>query len=189
MRKVLLTVLVSVGVMLSAQAQTFSKGDFVFNATIGLGSSLYSGSGYKTTVPPIAVSLEHCFFDNLFDENSSIGIGGYAGYTAAKNTYTVSGWGEYGYKYTSFLIGARGVFHYQFVDRLDTYAGVGLGWNIVSSSTFGNFPSGGKYSASDSGLYSDFFIGARWYFTDSFAVVGEVGYGVAYLNLGVSLKF
>ncbi len=40
-----------------------------------------------------------------------------------------------------------------------------------------------------SGLVSSFFIGGRYYFSDSMAAMLELGYGVAYLNLGVAFKF
>ena len=32
------------------------------------------------------------------------------------------------------------------------------------------------------------FVGARYYFTDKLAGMAELGYGITYLNLGVSLK-
>ena len=45
------------------------------------------------------------------------------------------------------------------------------------------------FNASSSGLSIAWFAGARYYFSDNFAVMAEIGYGVAYLNLGIALKF
>ncbi|MBK6347236.1 MAG: hypothetical protein IPF68_15140 [Bacteroidales bacterium] len=95
---------------------------------------------------------------------------------------------EYYVKYTYIVIGARGTFHYPLVDKLDTYGGVMLGYTIVSNST--NLPSTfGTYSYTANSFTPSFFVGGRYYFTDNFAAMAELSYGVALLNLGVALKF
>ena len=121
--------------------------------------------------------------DNLFDEKSSIGVGGYMGYTSAKWEYY-----DWGYKYSDIIIGVRGAFHYQLVDKMDTYTGLLIGYDIVSAKEFGT-SSGYDYSSSASGLTWSYFLGARYYFTDNIGAMAEVGFGIAYLNLGVTLKF
>lgn len=35
-------------------------------------------------IPPLSASFEYCVKDNLFDENSSLGIGGYLAYSSSK---------------------------------------------------------------------------------------------------------
>ena len=122
--------------------------------------------------------------DELFDEKSSLGIGGYIGYSGAKWEY--SGWG---WKYTNFVIGARGVGHYQLFDKFDTYTGLMLGYDIVNSKEIGTIPGMGGYSASGSSFIWAWFAGGRYYFTDSFGAMAELGYGISYLTLGVSYKF
>src|SRR3546814_17875655 len=60
------------------QEQTFQHQDQVVALGIGLGGNLYSGgygSGFSRT-PAISLTYENCVKDNLFDENSSLGIGG-----------------------------------------------------------------------------------------------------------------
>ncbi len=165
----------------------FKKGDMVVNVGIGLGNTVRSESYLKTTVPPISASFEYCVKDNLFDDKSSLGIGGYVGYFSQKykDSYTGGYWGSnLDLKYSDFIIGARGVLHYQFVEKLDTYAGVALGYDIVSAS--GSY---GDFSASSSALTAGVFAGARYYFTNSFAVNAELGYDISILTLGVSFKF
>ncbi|MDX9727467.1 MAG: hypothetical protein RBT38_13890 [Bacteroidales bacterium] len=167
-----------------AQAQnTFNKGDKVFNAGIGIGSNYYTGSYYTSKIPPVSASFEVGIKDNLFDEKSSIGVGGYAGFSGARWEYY-----DWGYKYTNIVLGVRGAFHYQLVDKLDTYTGLLLGFNVVSAKEFGTIGSGIDYSASTSGVAWSWYLGARYYFNEKFGLMGELGYGISYLTLGVSIK-
>jgi hypothetical protein len=177
----LLVFVVLATVSVTAQ-NTFNKKDKVLNLGLGIGSTLYSGSGYTNKFPPVSASLEFCVKDQLFDEKSSLGIGGYVGYTSAKWEY--SGWG---WKYSSIIIGPRGSLHYQLIDKLDTYTGLMLGYNVVSSKSFGS-GDWGNYGASGSGLAYSWFVGGRYYFNEKFAAMLELGYGIAYLNLGVAIK-
>ena len=187
MKKLLLFLLVVVFSLtqLFAQESTFKQGDKVLNLGIGFGSTFYSGTGYKAGVPPISASLEFGVKDGVLDKGS-IGIGGYLGYSSHKWDYLSSGWG---WKYTNIIIGVRGVFHYPLVDKLDTYTGLLLGYNIATSKEYGNAIPGYNYSASSGGVAYSWFIGGRYYFSDSFAGMLELGYGITYLNLGVALKF
>ncbi|MDR1129358.1 MAG: porin family protein [Prevotellaceae bacterium] len=159
-----------------AQNRVFAKHDKVVNASLGLFNTIHSGSEWKTTFPPISLSGEYGIVDNLINGKASIGAGLYVGYTGMKyDNHTAS----LSYKSSHFILGARGAFHYQFVDRLDTYAGLILGYDIVGGNR--------THDASESvwGLY----IGARYYFTDRFAVMAEIGHRVSLLNIGVAFKF
>ena len=166
---------------LVAQEPTFVKGDKALNLGIGLGSTLYSGTYYKSQVPPVSVSLEFGIVDNIL-EKGVIGVGPYLGYSSYKYEYITSGW-----KYSNMILGVRGNFHYPLVEKLDTYTGLLLGYNIVSSKWIGTGTE--DYSASSSGIAWSWFVGARYYFSETFAAMAELGYGIAYLNLGVALKF
>ena len=129
-----LLIVFTCGAFISMQAQNiFSKGDKAINVGIGLGS-YYGGTGYKSSIPPISASFEQGVVDCLLDGKASIGVGGYLAYSA-NNWDTAIANSTYGYKYTYFILGARGVFHYQFVDKLDTYTGLMLGYNVVGSKT------------------------------------------------------
>jgi hypothetical protein len=187
LRNILLAIILCAG-MASTNAQNFKVGEQVVNATIGLGSTIYSGSGYSSSVPPIAISYEKGFKDGILDEGV-IGIGGYLGYTSAKweTSWLGSAWG---YKYSSIIIGARGSLHYPVIKepKLDTYAGLLLGYNIVSASSYGN-GLGAGYTATGSGVAFSIYLGGKYYFTDQLAGLIELGYGIAYLNLGVGYKF
>ena len=164
------------------QSNAFNKGDKVVNLAIGLGNRLYSGSTYSSVTPAISGSYEVGVKDNLFDANSSLGLGAYLGYTGAKYTYGPG----YGFKYNDIVIGARGALHYQFIDKLDTYGGLMLGYDIVSSKTFGSGVYNGNATAS--GFQFALYLGGRYYFTDRLAGLVELGYAIAYVNIGVAIK-
>ncbi len=179
----LLFVLVSfLLVELPAQDPAFVKGEKVLNLTLGLGNNLYSGTYYKNQIPPLSASMEIGVVDEIA-EKGVIGVGPYLGYSSFKYEYSNWGW-----KYSNLIIGARGNFHYPLVDKLDTYTGLLLGYNIASSKEFGSSNQGQEYSYSAGGITWAGYIGGRYYFKDNFAVMAELGYGIAYLNVGVALK-
>jgi hypothetical protein len=133
MKKLLLLFLVGLFSLsqLVAQQSTFEKGSKVLNLGIGFGSTLYTGSYYKIGVPPISASLEVGVADGILDKGS-IGIGGYLGFSSHRYSYSYIGYTD-SWSYSNFIIGARGAFHYPFVDKLDTYTGLLLGFNIASA--------------------------------------------------------
>ena len=180
-----LLVLAILSIHLAGKAQPFLPGDHVVNVGIGIGSTWYSGSGYNTSFPPLSGTYEY----GITELGPGIlGIGGYLGFSSYKweDSYTGT---TYGWKYSSTIIGARGNYHYNFYEKLDTYAGLMLGFNIVSSKATGDWPSQYTSSASSSSFAWSIYVGGRWYFTDSFAAFLELGYGITWLNIGVAFKF
>ena len=182
MRKFYLSVVVCLLAVAYSSAQSaFEKGSNVVNLGVGFGGNLYSGSLYRgsgySRLPYVSLSFERCIIDNLFDDKSAIGVGGLVGFTSAKmKDYWTS---------TDIAIGARGAFHYQFVDKLDTYAGVMIGYNINTWKWKGS----GSGSTGSSGLTWSTFVGARYYLTDAIGVFAEVGWGYTVLNAGLAFKF
>ena len=158
----------------SAQEEAFNKGDRVVQLGVGLGN-YFDRPGYKTKVPPVSGSFEVGILD-LLDGKGAIGVGGYLAYTSfgtkGIDKFTVS----------DLIIGPRGTFHYQFVEKLDTYAGLMLGYDIVSYSHTDSNLSGSEF-------ISSFYVGARYYLADKIAVFGEFGYGIAPMEFGISYKF
>ena len=175
-KKVFLAALALIGSVSLANAQeVFHKGTTAINAGIGLGS-YYSG----ITIPPLSVSLDYGVADNLINgNNGSISVGGFAGYTASSHTY-----GAYKSTFSYIALGGRGAFHYQFAPKLDTYAGLMLGYHIASySSNINGYP-----GISGSGIDLGVLLGARYFFTDHVGMFTELGYSVPYWNLGVTFK-
>lgn len=182
-----LAAIAAVGITsVQANAQeVFHKGNNTVTASVG-----FLGALGSLRVPPIQLSYEHCILDNLIEgKNGSIGIGGTAGYyaTGVKESYG-STWSNAG------LLGGRGSFHYQFVDKLDTYAGLFLGVTMVSTSTKVTVDDKVSSNISTSSATEARFgwgahIGARYYFTPQFAANLELGYGISAINVGVTYRF
>jgi hypothetical protein len=85
-------------------------------------------------------------------------------------------------------IGVTANYHFKLDEpKIDPFVGLGLGYNVVScsySSTFGNSGDCG-YS---SGIYVIARAGARYFFSPSMALYGDVGAGGATLNVGLMFK-
>lgn len=188
MKKLLLIVFALATLGVSAQTNMFAKGDKSIGFAVGIGSAAYG----KMVVPPISVSYEQGILDGLF-EKGVLGVGGYLGVSTSKWEYndifdpTAPG---YGYKYTYTIVGVTGTFHYPFIDKLDTYTTVLLGYTIGTSKFFSddNVPDPGNTN-SVSGIAYSGMIGAKYYFTDNLAAMVELGYGIAFLNIGLVYKF
>lgn len=121
---------------------TFNKGDMVFNAGIGIGSTLYSGRLYSSTLPAISLSGEYGIEEDFLTEDLTLGVGGYIGIAGSKYETRSFNGERYGWRYTYTIIGARAAVHYPVVEKLDAYGGVMLGLNIVSFKEIGDTPTG-----------------------------------------------
>ena len=169
----------------------FEVGDNVLNLGIGLGSTLlggYTGNNFSQT-PAIGLSFEHGTWE-LGD--GTVSLGGYLGYKAFKNDYSYGGYSET-WKWTYTIIGIRGAYHFPLDnEKLDLYLGAMLSYNIVNFKYTNNDPyynSAFDYSAGyGSGVGFTGFGGIRYYISDKFGLNAELGYGIAYLTLGVSFK-
>ena len=172
-KKVLAAALLFAGMAGAAQAQeVFGKGDKALNIGIGLGSTI---SG--TTIPPITASLDFGVADRLINgNNGSISVGGLVGYAGSYNDYATVHYA---------IVGARGAFHYQFVDKLDTYAGLLLGYRHARVN-WKNDIINGSVGASEIALGG--YLGARYFFTPKIGAFAELGYSIAYANVGVTFK-
>lgn len=166
---------------ISVKAQTFENGSLVGNAGLGFGWYGYGYGSGVTETPFLSVSLEKGFKD-IPSINSVISLGGLLGYKHGS-------WEGYGVdgSYNDIIIAARGAIHADIfkVEKLDTYGGVILGVRMHNE----DFPYVTYVDDDFTHLLTGIFVGTRYYFTDKFAVYGELGAGTGYLNLGVSYKF
>jgi len=175
-KKVFLAALALIGSVSLANAQeVFHKGTTAINAGVGLGS-YYSG----LALPPLSVSLDYGVTGNMINgNNGSISVGGFVGYAAS----SYSGWIADKVNVSYAILGARGAFHYQFAPKLDTYAGLMVSYDIVSSNydAFAIYIKGSRVDWS-------IFLGCRYFFTEKIGAFAELGYGFYNLNLGVTFK-
>lgn len=153
--------------------QSFEKGDKLLNLGIGIGSQFVAAGG-SGGIPPVGLSFE-------VGINNKISIGAYGGYASTKVDVFVAEW-----TYTYIVAAARGSYHFDVgVEKLDPYAGVILGYNIASASTTANNMPEPKVGGPIYGAHA----GARYLFTPGMGVFAEVGYGIAWLNAGLTFKF
>ncbi len=147
---------------ISAQSPAFRKGDKVLSFTAGVPYV----STYNSVMPPLIAGLEFGIVDGIL-ETGAVGIGVYFGFQSFTH-------------FSNVLIGTRGAFHYTFFKNLDTYAGISVGWRIGMAEDGYNSWNGFSHGE---------FIGARYYFTKSFALTAELGYGISSITGGVAFKF
>ncbi len=167
MKKITLLFLAMLIVPAIAMAQYPGKGTIDINAGIGLGHS-FSGSGGI----PINVAVDYGY-------NDDVSIGGYLGYLGNSEDFGTGTW-----KYSNLVIGARGTYHKQFVDDIDTYGGFILGYNVASAEWDGP----GANSASVGGIIYQGFVGGRYHFTENLGAYGELGFGIAIIQFGVTYR-
>jgi hypothetical protein len=120
------------------------------------------GIGLEAWRLPLSLSYEVGILDGIA-EKGSIGVGGYVG--GSLNWYT------YNDRF-SLLLGGRGAFHYPLIEKLDTYIGLSLGID----SWYAHY------------LRLGGFIGARYELGQKFNVFGELGSGLGYVTVGISVK-
>ena len=151
------------------------EGDIMISLGVGLSPSFYSGSGYESSLPPLELTGEYRL-------NENIGVGAFLGYASAE--YRQAG---FGFDYNYILGGVLGNYHFVNKENLDVYAGAKLGYVSISSEAVGT---AGLFTASSeaSGLLYGGQVGARYWFSDKFGVNAEVGYGVALVKAGLTLK-
>ncbi len=167
--------------------QIFKVGDKDLNLTIGVGTPWVLKNHYHTVLPPVAVSLDYGFRDDLGP--GVLSIGGMAGATTYRDSRTSIGWhNDYGYKSTTAIVALRGTYHYEFIKKLDTYGGVHIGMRFESWNQYGDFPL--VYEPQDFGVYPVFslFAGAKYYFNEQIAAMVEVGFSIAFINAGICVK-
>ncbi|NET36775.1 MAG: porin family protein [Cyanothece sp. SIO1E1] len=157
----------------------FSKGQWDVNAGIGLIRTFYGS--HRGVVPPVSVSAELGVTDN-------ISVGGYIGYTSTKD--------RFGFlddfdvvKYSFVIIGARGSYHFNVWDKMDTYGGLMLGYAVASAKWDSTNPYLNDASFAASGLSLSAYIGGRYDINENIGAFAEIGYGISVLTIGATMKF
>ena len=183
MKKRSILILASLAIALFSFYQTngqskFEKGSVVINPGIGLGY-WYGGSGFAAG---FAVNAE---FSCILDD---IAIGPYLAITRRSYDYAI---GNDDYTYTFIDVGVRGTYHFGRLlkvkdDKFDPYAGAFVGFVATSDNADDIY--GDYYDNYGSRAQGGIYAGARWFFSDTFAVFGEVGVGMYPILGGVTIK-
>lgn len=122
----------------------FKKGDTFITPQIGLN---------KYAIP-FGANFEYAITEN-------IGVGG---------TVMVWLWSDFGYKQSLIVPSVDASYHFTMleVDKLDLFAGVGLGYAIYSS----------DFGTGTSGIYIDPFVAGRYWFSDKMGVSLRLNIGL-----------
>jgi hypothetical protein len=162
----------------------------IINLGLGVGS-FYGFDSYAfrnsstSSIPPVSISV-----DFPSSKTDGLTFGGYFGYTSSKVTLRSDFFGDYGWRSSYFILGGRATYAYNLFNSQKTipYGSVMLGYNVAKSSYFGDDTFNDGSSAAEGGFTYSGAIGLRHMFNPKTGAFGELGYGIAYLTLGVSLK-
>lgn len=187
MKKILLTAIFLFITITSLYSQkSFEEDHNVVGLSIGYGNTLHTGSELKMKVLPVMASFEACLKDDLFDANSSLGIGGFMSYSSQTFDKNKIKNKNSSLKYTDVTFGARVNLHYSFARKLDTYVGAFVGYDLVSVKAL--YLDEGYKPDSNTIIYGAY-VGARYYFFRDFAITAEAGYNISYINAGLACRF
>ena len=179
MKKITFSILMVLGFLVGTQSfaqYSPDKGSKLLNAGVGLGG--YGlGIGYSSGIS-LGASLE-------FGVIKNITVGGFVDYR--RLSYTGFN-GLAGDGITYFYVGARGSYHFNELlslsdDKMDAYAGIGLGYLGVSGSYYAG------YGGSSGTIFVPIHLGFRYFFSEKIGGFAEVGTSVAPVKLGVTFKF
>jgi hypothetical protein len=191
MKKVFSLWALSLFFVITGNAQNMEVGSNMLNLGVGVGGYYNAYSSYTSQTPAIGISFDHGFKQV---GPGIITLGGYLGYKQLvnKNNY-YDGANAYYYKWTwtYLIIGFRSTYQYKVSDKFDIYGGLLLSLNNDKFTHTSNDPSYNNHVYNYGGTNVGFSIfgGAHYLFSNKFGAFGEIGYGVSYLTLGLSLKF
>ncbi len=205
MRKInfyLLLVSLFLGTSAYAQDYATTKGDMLVDFGVGIGRAYgyydsyndgyNNNNGYRWNgnnhiiIPTISMVIQKAFWDDIT-------IGGFAAFNLYGDNYSQSGpnyYQEWKTRETSFMIGARGEYHFnRLIDldsRFDLYAGAMAGVRIWGAK-WERHDSNGDYSSNANGAdpLAGIFGGFRYYFSNNLSVYGEAGWAVNNLRAGL----
>ncbi|MDR3356398.1 MAG: hypothetical protein LBO04_04340 [Spirochaetaceae bacterium] len=144
---------------------------------------------YKMSLPPISFSAEYV----LAKAKIPLSVGAYFGITGYNEKLTAYS----SYKGTLAGFGAKASYHFNFLQNLDPYVSLTLGWLVysqeVKTTVSGYGMSADKTVTTENDLSTFFYgfnLGTRYFFTENIGAYVELGYSaVSVLSAGLSLKF
>jgi hypothetical protein len=189
MKKLIVALILVMALGATSFSQVFEKGSQAINAGLGFGNTAYWGSYYSGFFPSISASYEYGIVEIPMGSTLTgvVSAGGYMGWSTSHYDYD---WDDIYYRYTNFIIAARGNYHFIFHDKIDTYAGVWFGVDIVTGNWHGDgsYPDDDDWDMADTGPTGGAYVGARYYWSDNWAAYAELGYLISIFNVGVTYK-
>jgi len=158
----------------------------------GIGIPATTNQNYSSRSPAFTAIYEYGFTEKI-----GIGyIGGGALLSFSNSKYeeqNVNTTHENSYNYI--LMGPRAAYHFDMVEltnnrawsNIDVYGGAFLGMKFQRHKYTDN-TNNNKVKSNSSSLATDIFGGIRYGFNDKIGAFAELGFGVAYLNLGINIR-
>ena len=157
------------------------ENQFIVNVGAGINSNMFKG--YTSVFPPIEVSVEYTKKIWVLP----FGFGGFFAYDGYLDKWTQNSV-EYAVAENNLYFGGLIKYHAQLpVENLDVYARTYLGAKVNMLESVNNLEDK-KSEPPKTYFYSEWGLGATWYFSDFFGVNVELGYPTI-IKAGVSLKF
>ena len=149
--------------------------------SLGVGFGGYGNSYTTGNTPAVIAKYEQGIINDLGPGNLS--VGGILAFQKGDFDFVSSRTG-----YTYFTLGGRASYHPHFVksDKMDFYAGLGLGYYSVSASTNTEF---GAYGVTASAVALNAHIGFRYDINTQWGAWAELGSEISVLALGASYNF
>ena len=165
----------------NSSAQDFVKGGNYVSVGYGVDAGGLPGNFSGLGLGPVSATYERGVTDII--GIGRIGAGGGIAFSHYSYKTNSAIWLEY--KTNRITPFVRATYHFEFdIEKMDVYAGVGVGVNIDSERQKSNGVSSTK------ALPAHLIVaGIRYYFSDFFGVYFEVGDGIANVNGGIVLSF
>jgi hypothetical protein len=188
MKKIILTVCL-LGMFGAVHAQAFRNGEN--RASFGVGFGWINNSRVSTSVnlPSLNALVERSIIP--FKDIGFISIGAqfglHHGYHNNKALLYDQSWTEI------YFVPRAALYFHEFFDEddfpknIDLYAGIGLGFNHVSHKRSEN-ARGLDYHGGFKPVLN-VFAGARYYFKPHASAFAELGYGLSFLNVGLTIRY
>lgn len=184
---------------LDRELYSIKKGDLIINPWYGLGTiNLFPGSDTLENFKSLYLRPMGVFAEYMFTDEIGIGIDfiyNRQGFSAS-DPNNIDGMGNlvtynYNYKAERTRIHLRFNYHFAKDENFDAYLGIGAGNNSRKNSFTSNDP----YVTDvldDTELLPfsmRFCLGGRYFFTENYGLVSEIGLGGALIRAGLSIKF
>jgi len=159
-------------ISLALHSQSYTKGDLLLSLKAGI-IKMNNGENIELNWQgtPVSTSIEYMILNR---NKLTLGLGLDATYF--RHQLNSKNFGILG-------IGAPVSLHYNFFPRITAYAGYMPGWYFD-----GYKPEDDSVNSGYGGLYSEMFLGLRYFVVDRLAVFTQVSSGDFMLSLGVSIK-
>ena len=153
------------------------------NAVVGFGPT----GGWDMGVPPVSASV-----DFKLPIPAPITLGAMTSFSTWRRTDNLAD-DKIDATYTNIGLGLQGKYHFNFIEKVDAYAGFTIGYVMQNSEVkySSEYASGndGSYEGANFLLYG-VSIGAHYFFSDFIGAYLELGYSpLQYLGVGISRKF